>query len=541
MKKTDGITVRIRYVFTALLFGLITGFLVSAGRVLDRTDSIELLNGSLWLSVILYGLLFSVLVFGLWILWDFIAGKKDALLKGKSIPFPVRMSIMFLAWIPYWLSIYPGAFSYDAYDEWKMVADGIYTTHHPLIHTLFLGGLTEGFYKLSGNYNTGIAVYTVIQMLLLSAAFSYIIERLHRLYPSPVMQIVALVYFSLSPVIGLFSISSTKDPLFCAFEMLFFLFIYEFFSDRDKFLSDNKNLIGMAVFGLLTMMFRKNGVHIALLSIFLVLVLSLKYIKKYYKTFLLLLVVMFLPYFLYAGPFTAAFHAEKGKPQEMLSVPLQQMARVYTYNRDQMSEDEIRLLTEYVPKENLENYLPTLADRVKSDFNNEYYRQNPLQFYRLWLGLGMKNPMTYICSFLINTVDGWYPGAVIDGYRFEKSSYFDYRVAEPGSEKILLPALHSKLDWISHDATAQSGVLFMLLFSPGWYLLCFLCFWMYAFSRKKNAFFAAGMVHVFHYLTVLLGPMALVRYELNFFYGIPVFIWCLMAERQETSDEGKKS
>ena len=46
----------------------------------------------------------------------------------------------------------------------------------------------------------------------------------------------------------------------------------------------------------------------------------------------------------------------------------------------------------------------------------------------------MEHPLTYVNSLLINTVDFWYPGAVVDGYRHGdgRSSYFDYKVDEPG-------------------------------------------------------------------------------------------------------------
>lgn len=49
--------------------------------------------------------------------------------------------------------------------------------------------------------------------------------------------------------------------------------------------------------------------------------------------------------------------------------------------------------------------------------------------------------MTYLNSFLINTVDFWYPNAVVDGYRFDygRGSYFDHKVSEPGEETTLLP------------------------------------------------------------------------------------------------------
>ena len=517
-----------RKVLSAIACGILTGFVFSAGKTLDRTEAIQFdahfLTGFFVCSLACISFLFLV-----WELWDFVIKKRRQNIKERRIPFGLCVGIMFVSWLPYWLSIFPGAFSYDAHDEWKMVADGIYTTHHPLIHTLFLGGLVEGFYRLFHNYNIGIAVYTGLQMVLLATIFSYIIRRLNNIFPALALQIVSLAFFSLSPVIGLFSVSSIKDTLFCGAELAFFLLLYEFFLDRDAYNAKKRNIIELALWGLLTMMLRKNGVYIVALCVLMIIATSFKYLKSHYREFALLIIVMILPYLIYIGPITMLFHAKGGEYQEMLSVPIQQMARVYKYNRAELPQEEKEILLNYIPEKNLDMYKATISDNVKTDFRNDYYKENSMDFYCLWIKWGIRYPMTYVSSFLINTVDGWYPGAVIDGYQFDdRSSYFDYRVAPPGEETSILHGFHRYLDSVSHDEKMQSGVLFVLFFSPGFYLLLFVHFWFYALSRKNNAFVGAGALHWFHYLTVLAGPMALVRYELNFFYGLPVFFWLLI-------------
>ena len=77
----------------------------------------------------------------------------------------------------------------------------------------------------------------------------------------------------------------------------------------------------------------------------------------------------------------------------------------------------------------------------------------------LWIRWGMEHPLTYVNSLLINTVDFWYPGAVVDGYRHGdgRSSYFDYKVDEPGKEIGLLPSVHDYYEAISHDSDVQKS------------------------------------------------------------------------------------
>ena len=138
----------------------------------------------------------------------------------------------------------------------------------------------------------------------------------------------------------------------------------------------------------------------------------------------------------------------------------------------------------------------------------------------------MKYPVTYIKSFLINTSDFWYPNAVVDGYKKlpGRSDYFDYQVDKPGTEIILLPNLHAYYDKISSDAdTSQMPFMFLVL-SPGWYFWMFLGVLSYIICYKKKQLILPLMIILLSWLTVLLGPMALVRYVLILFYAFPVLI-----------------
>lgn len=75
--------------------------------------------------------------------------------------------------------------------------------------------------------------------------------------------------------------------------------------------------------------------------------------------------------------------------------------------------------------------------------------------------MGVEHPLTYLNSFLINTVDFWYPNAVVDGYRdaYGRSSYFDYKVSEPGEEIVLPPGVHRYYEAISLDPQVQKNAL----------------------------------------------------------------------------------
>ena len=81
-------------------------------------------------------------------------------------------------------------------------------------------------------------------------------------------------------------------------------------------------------------------------------------------------------------------HAQAEENQEMLTVPIQQLARVYACSPSVMTQEEQETLLAFLPEEALKRYTPKLSDSVKIDFNNERYKENPSLFWKLWWSVG---------------------------------------------------------------------------------------------------------------------------------------------------------
>ena len=79
----------------------------------------------------------------------------------------------------------------------------------------------------------------------------------------------------------------------------------------------------------------------------------------------LLLATVVVSYFLINGSLAAVLHAQDTENQEILTVPIQQLARTYKFNREIFTEDEIASLHEILPEEALALYNPKLSDPVK--------------------------------------------------------------------------------------------------------------------------------------------------------------------------------
>lgn len=519
-----------------IIFSIITGSLLSffyvAGYYLDRYDSLNLLDAGLYLKLILVTVLMSGLVY---VLWTVVAGRKSKLTcqgnpvsgkLGRVLSFVTShwgiVVILMLCWLPTLLSLFPGVFSYDAHQEWSEIQSGMITSHHPVIHVILLGGLVEGFYQLTGNYNLGMAIYSVLQMFVLANMLAWTVGYLKEFGISIKWRVFAVAFYCLSPVVKLFSVCATKDVIFAGAELLFVMLLVFFFCRREAFFASKKKKIGFVIAALATMIFRNNGLYIVIVMLAVMLVSC----KSYWKKFMLLLLPIAICYGIYIGPFYRLLSVTPGGVQEMLSVPIQQMARVYNYDYESLEMQDVELLYQILPKENLEAYRSTVSDFVKCGFNQQAFGENKKDFFELWIKWGVKHPLTYINSFLVGTVDFWYPHAIIDGYKdvYGKSSYFDYKVDKPGEEIVLLPQLHEWYEYLSWDKDAQKVPFIFLLLSPGWYFVVFVVVFMYLWCCGKKKLVMPLLTLLFSMLTLLLGPIALVRYVLILYFIFPVLL-----------------
>ena len=64
---------------------------------------------------------------------------------------------VFAGWLPVFLGLYPGVFSYDVLAQVIQGAQSPYAQNHPLLHTLLLNALLQ-------HGNAGMAAYSLLQM-----------------------------------------------------------------------------------------------------------------------------------------------------------------------------------------------------------------------------------------------------------------------------------------------------------------------------------------------------------------------------------------
>ena len=448
-------------------------------------------------------------------------------------------AVMLVCWMPVFLAEYPGFFVYDAIDEYTAVATRHFTTHHPLLHTLALGGFVRAGEVFLGSANAGIAIFILAQMCLLSLMFAWVISGMKR------FRLFAVLWYALFPTVVMFALCSVKDTMFAAAMTVAAVLTVRVLSNTDV----RSDRICLAAALLLMMLLRHNAVYAyviyaCVMGGFLAATRSGETAKRI--TPALVLAALLIIYGIVDAALTYACNAEDHEHQEMLTVPIQQLARTWSVYADEFSSEELETLYEILPEDSLRHYTPELSDPVKIGFDNDAYELDPARYRRLWFELFKRHPLSYINAWLDTSYGYYYPYAVVNVYQghqaftftYTDSSYFGYEVEYPGERHSLIPVIDRFYRWLSLDDDIQRIPVVARFFSMG------AMFWVYAFGmavfiyRRQWPYLIACILPLSVWATLLAGPTFLPRYTVFWWFMLPYLIYCIgaLASDQDSTD-----
>ena len=466
------------------------------------------------------------------------------------------LAVIFACWLPVFLAYYPSVFAYDAEGQLYQVIAGDYSTHHPLLHTLFLGA----FFRLGGrlgSYSAGMAVHSVVQMLLMAGAFAGALTYLYEKRTARWARILLLLFYGLFPTNSVLAISTTKDVLFSALVLLYTVWFYHLTCDRNMQAVWKERAVCILL-GVLMLLFRNNAVYAFVVSV-PVLFWGMRRIKNDRtsqlgntlwdgkaagKEYLRLSLGILLLFAVSVVLLKALTHAQSGSPREMLSVPLQQMARVWVHeeNGELMEDQSLRQeMEKYMPSEwGFSLYDPHLADRVK---NIAIIHDDPKGLIKTWIRLGVEYPGIYIDAFLDNSVGLWFlpddTHARVYGIGTETGFGYlstDNRTMPAGCEIVehsYLPGLRALMEKIVSDNEYENWPVIKFLFAPALYWWLLYLYVVVVLYKKRYREALPAVFLVVYYLTLLLSPTVLIRYMYPLVVTVPVILSCLTSGKKE--------
>ena len=457
-----------------------------------------------------------VVVFLLYFLFDRAGAKEIRKSPVKPVKiFLISFAVLTFLYFVQFLALYPGLFIYDATWQLDTYRAGMVSEHHPVLHTVLLGVLIDRFASDEWHINIGVAVYTLIQLILFALSVSYMLTYIYRKLESRVIYVISLLFMGLYTPVFLQVVTVTKDSYFLIFIILSLTLSLELAEDTGAFVHSIPRVILWCLSVTLIAIFRNNclyAVPFLLVALFFVL-------REKKLSYLSMVAAVAILYVMYKLLFVPRFVTEPVDGREFYSIPAQQLARVYHTSDADMTTDEKSLIESLIREKGLTGFCPRTADPVKTALDMEYYRAHEKEVKTLYLSLFARNPKLYFEAFLENSLGFWYPGAELTLYSDGRPGYwvigcFPYAVMNPK-----LPVLIKYYELFDHDTVFTRNPFLMLFFAPGTFFYLFLIMFVYAIEQKKIPFIPLFVFVLFLWATYLLGPMAMVRYA-NYLYGI---------------------
>ena len=511
----------------------------------------------------------------------------------NSLPiFFVSFVVFILSFIPYFLAYYPGILAYDSYIQIDQIFTGNYNEHHPLIHTLLIKVSLYFGQKIFGNLNAGVAIYVIIQSIILAAVLSYGVYLIFK-SGRKILSIAVLILMALFPFNGLMAVSVTKDIPFSAYFLLVILASSELLKKRNavgKII--NTLLLFIGVLGCGT--YRNNGKYalafalvVSAVTALLVLIFSkkksdkksenqngekiedenqvdenqndgnrkgkLKDLSKKYVYVCATVVIALVLSLVLTTVASKALGAVQGDRREMLSVPIQQFARTYVYHAgagviatddNTMDEASKALINEFLLYDSAKLYKSDISDPVKRNTNTWVVTNKTSEFVKTYLRLLKNYPGDYINAFLalnagfidftdethahVNEAEGTFGLGYVQT-RWEENSLY-----EKGFYKdTKWNSLFNFLERVTNNNSYLKIPVLKYIFMPGIYLWIVVFACVFAIKRKDwKSMFAFSLI-AGYYLTMFFGPCVQLRYIYPVMITVPFMALFLGNEKTE--------
>jgi hypothetical protein len=455
--------------------------------------------------------------------------------------------IILLSWLPIWLAAWPGFFAYDANTAFGSFTSGAIRPDQPLLHTLIMSLMMQLGEYLTGSINKGIALFIGLSALFVAAILTSLTKFLHRQGSPKVLTLISILYCAGSPLVAMHSLCSTKDVLFSAIMVLFVETLY-LIAKKPEMVRQKKwfAIIVISVFMLLSL---RSNMMIALL----IAIPFLIYACSQNRVILVGAFALGMACSIaFNGPIASLFPMDKSKEQSLLliaSVPTSQLSRVWTMaEMTQDERDSVQQLLGPSSAEYLGQYVDRSADASRDAFRAILLDEPDIPaFLNLYVQEGVRHPSIYFDAFIALTYEAWYPFSTVDGYcggwnprhayDVSETSLFACYVEWPGELNSKIPWLHDLLWNISRFKVLQNNPLTAWLVSVPFFLWLFMLVLCRSIIKRRYDTMVSCVLLAAVILTLLLGPMVVVRYYLFLLYLFPFMLYFLIAPSPKAETE----
>lgn len=341
-----------------------------------------------------------------------------------------------VAWLPYYLSYYPGGIYVDTFTSIKYYMSGVLTNRHPFLYNTLIGFAIRIGQIFDKDLTWSMGLFLAVQMIALEAEIIYFLNWMLIRQINRSVRTVIMIFFCFFPLIPFYGISVWKDTPFCMSILLWSMFLTDLYLNIQKNIWNTRVLLKFILAMFLVAFTRNNGIYVIIFSMIVFVITSYKkiFIKKriiYLGMLSAIIAIIFIQ-----GPVYRLCGISQTDFVENLGIPLQQIGAVVAYDGN-ITEEQKESLDRFFSYEKIkEQYHPGIADSLKwsADLDSEYLSEHTLEFLTLWLNLLIQNPKICIKGYLLATAGFWnvdvsLGGAYVQNYVWDNEyelSQMDY-------------------------------------------------------------------------------------------------------------------
>ena len=369
-------------------------------------------------------------------------------------PFAAPALVLALCWLPVLVGYAPALFMWDTNTQilqWFGLPNHIsssvdlldssvlLTQHHPPLHTALVGLCVQAGISLAGSENLGIFIYAVLQWIVDILAISWAF-RIAQIVGAPrAPRFVALGFIALVPAYSNYSVLVTKDVLFAsalllfAIELVYLVFCAASFDGRIAFSRRHTVLL---VAGALGTALLRSGMVVAVAGGALAATLLLWRMQRrlareglrpvsarsLLRVPLIALALVIAVNLLLARVVYPALAITPSSKREVLSIPMQQVARFMRDRPDAVQPEDLRAIDRVLDAPGLARlYDPSKSDPVKATYKEQASSDDLSAFWQTWARLFARDPGCFISATAANYYGYFYPAHAMS---WSYTSYF---------------------------------------------------------------------------------------------------------------------
>ncbi len=512
--------ISIRNIILRLILACVFSFFALYGYQINAIDSVAYFK---------HPVLFLILALIFFCLIAFADKLMEMLAKTKEVSFSDQKMLLFgagimIVWVFVWLALFPGLAIYDGPSQLAQYKNGMISTHHPYIHTMFLVMCDRMAQTLGADY----AFYNaLIQIILQFIVYMRLLFILRKKGCRLIYFIYIALFMAFYPVNIFLALTTTKDAIFLDFFVLMMCEISQLYDSDDV---NRWVWIRMAFFGMAMAWFRNNAIYAFVAAFPFVMFLKP---KKHLAKKIIVYAAVIAGYLMYSMFVSKVLQIPSGDSREAMSSIIQPVSRVLHSVPGELSEeDRAKIVAMFGGKDDF-NYISYCSDYSKVYFDSAYFMSDLKGNMGFVFDLFKRYPTAFFDAWLATNLGNYYP---LEGLPRPLKVYYEIPLEDAGYS--LMPGVYDFIADFAWNSSYNFSRILTVYLNSGTTLWKLLYLMYYIIRCRDYRKLSLCMMPFMMEGTLLLAAGTVIRYTQPITICIPLILVTIMQKDKEQKGNG---